>query len=59
MICGCIKAKHSTSLLEQEQILERWDEYIEDLFYDDRGEKPRISKPVEGQPILKEVRHAI
>ena len=37
---NCIKAKGK--------------EYIEDLFQDDRGEKPIIKKDMDGPPILKE-----
>ena len=36
---NCIKAKDGN----------RWSEYIEDLFQDDRGEKPIIKKDMDGQ----------
>ena len=51
---NCIKAKDENLLMEREDVLNRWSEYIEDLFQDDRGEKPIIKKDMNGPPILKE-----
>ena len=34
---NCIKAKDGNLLMEREDVLNRWSEYIEDLFQDDRG----------------------
>ena len=51
---NCIKAKDGNLLMEREDVLNRWSEYIEDLFQDDRGEKPIIKKDMDGPPILKE-----
>ena len=46
--------------MEKKDILLRWSEYIEELLYDDRGEKPEIAKPMEGPSILQaEVEKAI
>lgn len=57
---SCIKSKEGNILLDKEDILCRWAEYIEELFDDDRGEKPNLNKPIEGPPILKdEVENAI
>ena len=57
---GCLKAKDGTVILEKEKILERWTEYIGELFHDNRGDKPTIVKKIEGPKILKsEVRTAI
>ena len=50
---NCIKAKDGNLLMEREDILNRWSEYTEDLFQDDRGEKPIIKKDMDGPPILK------
>ena len=50
----CIKAKDGNLLMEREDVLNRWSEYIEDLFQDDRGEKPIIKKDMDGPPILNE-----
>ena len=47
-------------LMEKDEIMERWVEYIDELFLDERGENPNIRKPVEGPKILKnKVRAAI
>ena len=40
---GCIEAKDGTIIMETADILERWQEYIGDLF-DDNREKPVIRK---------------
>ena len=48
---GCIKAKNGDILMEKEKILERWSEYIEDLFCDNRGERPLIRKDMNGPDI--------
>ena len=51
---GCIKSKDGTMLMEKEEILNRWSEYVEDLFKDERGPKPEIKKNLEGPSILQE-----
>ena len=51
---NCIKAKDGNLLMEREDVLNRWSEYIEDLFQENRGEKPIIKKYMDGPPILKE-----
>jgi len=57
---GCIKSSTGDILIEKKDILLRWAEYIEELFYDVRGEKPQISKTMEGPAILQtEVEKAI
>ena len=58
---GCIKRKNGKIIMEKAQVLERWTEYIKDLFEDDRQkEKPKITKAIQGPKILKtEVRRAI
>ena len=57
---GCIKGKDGTILMEKEQIIERWTEYIQELFEDDRGDMPHIRKDIDGPEILKdEVRFAV
>src|SRR5438552_17728198 len=46
--------------MEKEKIIERWTEYIQELFEDDREALPQIRKDIEGPEILKdEVRFAI
>jgi hypothetical protein len=57
---GCIKSKNGTILMDKQDILNRWSEYIEELFDDNRASKPNIKKSIEGPPIMKdEVRQAI
>ena len=58
---GCIKRKNGEIIMEKAQVLERWTEYIKDLFKDDRQkEKPKITRNIQGPKILKaEVRRAI
>ena len=51
---GCIKAKNGDVLMTREKILERWSEYIEDLFQDERGDKPVIKKNMEGPDFTEE-----
>ncbi len=46
--------------MDKDEVLNRWSEYIEELFYDERGEKPLIKKNIEGPEIMKaEVKHAL
>ena len=57
---GCLKNKDGAIIMDKEDILKRWEEYIGELFEDCRGEKPAITKPMEGPPILKdEIEYAL
>ena len=57
---GCIRSKDGTIITEKEDILERWTEYIEELFRDNRGGKPEIRKNIDGPKILQsEIRAAV
>jgi hypothetical protein len=57
---GCIRCKSGDVIMEKQQIMERWTEYVTDLFDDARGEKPSIKKELGGPKILKsEVRNAL
>ena len=49
---GCIRSKDGTILMEKEDILKQWSEYIEELFHDVRGQRPVIRKKIEGPRIL-------
>ena len=56
---SCITNKDGRVLFDQQEIQDRWKEYIEELFKDDRGEIPQMDN-AEGPIILKEdVRKAI
>ena len=57
---GCIKSKDGVIIMEKEKILERWSEYIGDLYGSDRNEQFDIELDLEGPVILEsEVSHAI
>ncbi|GFS10001.1 RNA-directed DNA polymerase from mobile element jockey-like [Elysia marginata] len=57
---GCLKAKNGDIIIDKERILERWAEYIEELFNDNRKEYDVMKRNLAGPPILKdEVRAAI
>ena len=57
---GCIKSKEGTIIEEKYKILDRWIEYIWELFHDDRGDKPPIPKNMDGPKILRsEVKEAL
>ena len=40
---GCLRSKDGNILMEKEDILNRWSEYITELYHDDRGPPPIIS----------------
>jgi hypothetical protein len=57
---GCIKSKDGNILTNKTDILQRWAEYIDDLFYDVREDQQKITKPMKGPQILEaEVENAI
>ena len=58
---GCIKSKEGYIITEKEKILERWEEYIKELYgNNERNERFRIRTSSEGLQILKsEVEHAM
>ena len=58
---GCIKGKDGSIIMDNEKILNRWEEYISELYDDEeRGVKIEIRKNMDGPPILRsEVEHAI
>merc|ERR1711905_67846 len=41
---GCIKSKEGDILMDKMDVLNRWSEYIEDLFQDNREEKQKKKK---------------
>ena len=57
---GCIKSKDGQVLMEKAEIMARWKEYIEELYHDERGRKPRIRMDIDRPSTLEnEVREAI
>ena len=56
---GCLKSKEGHTLMDRNEIMTRWCEYIRELYEDNRGEID-IRSNKEGPPILKaEVEEAI
>ena len=51
---GCIKSKDGSILIDKADVLNRWSEYIEELFDDEREKLPTINKEIDGPPILKD-----
>ena len=49
-----IKDKEGKIVMEIDEVLKRWEEYVKELFEDNRGEKPRIHVPLNGPEILEE-----
>ena len=49
-----IKKKDGTVVMGKEEVMERWNEYISELFRDNRQENINIQYNGEGPPILKE-----
>ena len=57
---GCLKTKEGNIIMDKEKILERWAEYIGELFEDNRKEHDVMKKNFAGPPIMKdEVREAM
>ena len=50
-IRGNIRSKNGTLLFEKDQVLERWNEYIGELFEDTRPEQPNVEN-LDGPPII-------
>ena len=50
---GCIKSKEGAIVMEKDKVLQRWTEYIAEIFHDNRGAKPIIRKNMEEPEILK------
>ena len=50
---GCIKKRDGTIVMSKEEILDRWEEYILELYDGERNERPDIKKTLEGPPITK------
>ena len=41
-------------VMDIEDVLKRWEEYVKALFENDRGDEPRLDMPMEGHEILEE-----
>ena len=49
-----IKTKEGILVMEIEDVLKRWGEYVKDLFEGDRGNNPRLHIPMNGPELLEE-----
>ena len=49
-----IKNRDGVIVMEIDEVLKRWEEYVKDLFEDNRGEKPRLHIPMNGPDLLDE-----
>jgi hypothetical protein len=57
---GCIRDKDGNVLFDKEDVLERWTEYVEELYKDERGDMPMFDPDDSGEEIMKgEVEKAI
>ena len=55
-----IRKKDGSLAMETDEILSRWEEYIKELFEDNRGDKPDLKRNIEGPEITKdEIRAAM
>ena len=56
----CIEGKNGDIIMEKDEILSRWSEYIGELYNDyNRGDMPDIAAEVELSITRKEVEHAL
>ena len=56
----CIEDKNGYIIMEKDEIISRWSEYIGELFSDDnRGDMPDIAAEVESPITRREVEHAL
>ncbi|GFR66047.1 RNA-directed DNA polymerase from mobile element jockey-like [Elysia marginata] len=51
---GCIKSKDGSIIMEKDKKLDRWSEYISELFDDDRNEDLTLQGIPEGPEIMRE-----
>ncbi|GFN90607.1 RNA-directed DNA polymerase from mobile element jockey-like [Plakobranchus ocellatus] len=53
-LTGCLKAMNGNIITDKEKILERWAEYIRELFKDNRKDHNIMKNNFAGPPIMKE-----
>ncbi|XP_063585376.1 craniofacial development protein 2-like [Penaeus indicus] len=57
---GCLKSKTGGIIMERDKILERWSDYLIELFDDERNMERIVDLEMSGPPIMEdEVRHAV
>ena len=55
----CIADKNGDIIMEKDEILSRWSEYIGELYNDNRSDMPDIAAEVESPITRREVEHAL
>ena len=50
---GCVKAKNGDIIMEKYKILERWAEYIGELYDDEERVEHHIQKNFDSPPLMK------
>ena len=56
----CIEDKNGDIIMEKDEILSHWSEYIDEIYnYDNRGDMPDIAAEVESPITRREVEHAL
>ena len=58
-IASCIEAKDGTVITDPDKMLQRWKEYISDLFADNRDDRPTIQKPGGNAIMEEEIKKAL
>ena len=53
----CIEDKEGAMIIEKYKILKRWEEYLKELFDDDKGDKPRLCKQSGFRQCLAEIKY--
>ena len=51
---GCLKIKEGSKIMDKKKILERWAEYVRELFEDSRKEHDVMKENFAGPPIMKD-----
>ena len=53
-VASCVESKDGTFVMEKEKMLERWEEYIKELFEDNRESVIKINREKENLPFTKD-----
>ena len=56
---GCIRSKDGDTLMEKVDILNRWSEYITELYHDDRGPPPSTNNEESHQILEEELKKSL
>ena len=56
---NCIKSKDGKMLFNEDVIMSRWEEYVSELYNDDRGDPPEIEDEVGEEVLISEIENWI